>query len=310
MGKPNKQLSLFLEEEEPKETTIEGTEDKVEQPDPPKQKTAATMFQSFFLSGYVPMKQTEKKMDSIKDEMKSRLKDDSRKRIEYGHSNVIAKWRKMPIYETDYVGLNELLYDHGLLHIISIPTKGLDSEVKEELQPFLLPPELYVVPYTNNKKAKKAIEELEGNESFNVEDAAIEHMTGVFSQLYQQNKLLEDEYNILKAKMLKCPVLREEKKLTFDLGSIGLREKETGYDIDKIIEWFGIEYILEVGKPNMQELEYFIDNGMVNKDDVSSLRRLIDYRLDFLLMTKEAEEIQNQIFQDKLQRKIALSQQR
>jgi hypothetical protein len=296
-----KQLSLFFDENNSSKESEAQTETVKEE------KTAAMIFQSFFINGYVPMKQSEKKMDMIKEEMKKRLQGEPRKRIEFEKTDVIAKWRKLPIYETDYVGLNELLYHHGLLHIISIPTKGLDPEVKEELQPFLLPPEFSVTPNTNNKKAKEV---MKLKEVFNVEAGTTEQLTGTFSQLYRIHKRLEDEYKILKAKMVRCPVLLAQKKLPFDYGSITLSERYTGYDIDKIIEWFGVDYILEVGKPNMQELEYFIDTGLVRKEDVDSFRRLVDYRVDFLLMTKEAEEIQNQIFQDKLQRKVELIKQR
>lgn len=273
----------------------------------PKIITAAELFQPFFLSTYVPMKQTDKRMETIKTEMKNRLYDDSRKRIEFNKTDIVAKWRIVPKYETDYEGLNELLYDHGLIQLINIPTRGLSKELKEELEPFKLPSEYYVVPNVNNKKAK---EKLTDTEEFVVEQVDTDNILLLFNRYYNTNKEREAEYEKIKKKMARCPVLKDKKKLPFEYGSIGLREKHMGYDLDNIIEFFGIEYLIAHGRPDMQALEYFIDKGIINRKEVAKYRTEIDRRVDFVLMTKESEEKQNEIYQQKLQRRIKLSMER
>lgn len=291
-----KQLSLFDDVEEL--VPDENQEEKS------KIVTAADIFQPFFLSTYVPMKQTDKRMDIIKQEMKGRLQDDSRKRIEFNKTDIVAKWRVVPKYETDYEGLNELLYDHGLIQLISIPTRGLSNELKEELEPFKLPTEYYVVPNVNNKKAK---EKLKDPQEFQVEQLDTDNILLLFNRYYHTNKEREEDYEQVKKKMARCPVLKDRKKLSFEYGSIGLREKHMGYDINNIIEFFGIDYVLANGKPDMQSLEYFIDKGIISRKEVAKYRTEIDRRLDFVLMTKESEEIQNEIYQKKLERRIRLS---
>ncbi|WP_121616811.1 hypothetical protein [Virgibacillus halodenitrificans] len=287
-----KQLSFFDE--------LEGESLKKES----KILTAADMFQPYFLSTYVPMKQTDKRMETIKTEMKGRLEDDSRKRIEFNKTDIVAKWRVVPKYETDYVGLNELLYDHGLFQLISMPTRGLSEELKEDLEAFKLPIEYYVVPNVNNKKAKEKLKE---KEEFQIEQADSDSILLLFNRYYNINKEREEDYEQLKKKMARCSVLKNKKKLTFDYGSIGLREKNKGYDIDNIIEFFGIEYLLANGKPDMQAIEYFMDKNIIKRKEVAKFRTEIDRRLDFVLMTKESEEKQNEIYQKKLKRRIRLS---
>lgn len=285
--------------------------DELVQEETPKEElkiiTAADIFQPFFLSTYAPMKQTDKRIESIKTEMKIRLKEDSRKRIEFKKADMVAKWRVVPKYETDYAGLNELLYDHGLIQLINIPTRGLSEELKEELEPFKLPTERYVVPNVNNKKAKEILND---TEEFSVEQVETDNMLLLFNRYYSINKEREEDYEQVKKKMARCSVLKDKKKLTFEFGSIGLREKHMGYDLDNIIEFLGIEYLLAYGRPDMQTLEYFVDKGVINRKEVAKFRTEIDRRLDFVLMTKESEEKQNEIYQQKLQRRIQLSMER
>jgi hypothetical protein len=299
----NEQLSFFDEIDESVNETP-GNESPNEES---KILTAVELFQPFFLSTYVPMKQTEKRIEAIKEEMKNRLENDSRKRIEFKKYDVIAKWRVMPIYEVDYAGLNEMLYDHGLIQLISIPKKGLSKELKEELEPFKLPPEYYVVPNVNNKKAKKLIEDME---EFNVEKAETDNILLLFNRYYNINKEREEQYKKLKEEMARCRVLKKEKKLAFEYGTIGLRKKHMGYDTDNIIEFFGIDYLLAYGRPDMQALDFFIERGIIDKKEVAKFRKEIDRQLDFMLMTRESEEKQYEIYQQKLQQRIQRSMSR
>ena len=267
----------------------------------PKILTAAELFTPFFLETYIPMKHTKDRVDLIKNEMKERLREDDRKRIEYDKLGLIAKWRVVPKYETDYIGINELLYDHGLLQLISMPTKGLEEEVKEQIEPFKLPTEYYVVPTVTTKKAKAKM--AEAYEELLVEDMASDNLLGLFSRYHNVNKMYEDQYEAIKKQLITDPILLEKKKVTFEYGSIGLREKNVGYDIDTLIDFLGVDFLIQHGKPDMQALDYFIDIGVVDRKEVESFRKEIDRRLDFLLMTKESEAMQFEIYQKKLQRR-------
>lgn len=273
----------------------------------PKKKilTATEIFAPFFLETYIPMKHNKDRVELIKGEMKERLKEDERKRIEFNRFNLVAKWRVMSKYETDYAGLNELLFDHGLLKLISLPNKGLNEEAKAMVEPFKLPSDFYVVPTVTTKKAKGKIAEF--YEDFEVENIETDNLLALFSRFHTVSKEYEAKYDDVKKQMLNCQLLQKDKKATFEFGSIGLRENSPGYDIDALIDFLGIDFLLAYGKPDMQALDFFMDKGMVDRKEVESFRKEVDRRVDFLLMTKESEQKQFEIYQKKLERKIRLS---
>ena len=87
----------------------------------------------------------------------------------------------------------------------------------------------------------------------------------------------------------KLSVLKEEKKIMHEYGSVSLKEKKTGYDLESILEWLGEEFLIECAKPNHEKLEEYIVRGIIQQSDIQTFRRVVDIRLDFMIQTVDSE---------------------
>ncbi len=134
--------------------------------------TAADLFVEWFTMGYVPMKVAEKKKEQVKSKMQVLLRDSEIKRHPFENINVVAKWVRKSVYETDYEGLKEYLSDLGRYRFaceIDHKLVKADKDLKSILEPYIKYTPTNAVP-SLNKAGKELIQTKELDlEGFGVE---------------------------------------------------------------------------------------------------------------------------------------------
>lgn len=254
--------------------------------------------EKFIQDGHYPhLKQTEKKVHMLTSTMKQKLEKSEEKRHEFSKYGLVGRFIAKKIYDTDVVGLNEYLYDIGLLlQVVEIDNKKIKENFlyHDMIQEFRLPDTFYLKPSFN--KLGKSLTDLG---SFEVnQDWSLENIACSLAIMKPQIKTLNRQYEGLKKKILNTPEFQELAKLPKEerkpikhkYGSLSIVANQPKYDIGKIYECFGENFLIEYGSPNQKLLESFILNGTITKEEVYQFKTIKDIRLDFAVMTLEDEE--------------------
>lgn len=264
-------------------------------------KTAAELMNEYINSGaHEKLKQQESVVDRIKATFKERFKQSEDNRFEFPEHNLVCKFVNKKIYETDHAGLLEHLYDLGLFHhIVKINNKKVNSEpfLKLQFEPFKEESTYYVKP-----SFKRTVQ-------FNVSEFETAHLenndlANIFH--FHNNKLkhLTNAYNELKKELLKDQELLDKNKIAFEFGSISRIANAPTYDINGIVDEFGLSTLIEYGAPDNKLLDKFILKGTISPKEINQFRKVVDQRMDFIVIPLDVEQKQREI---SLERKITAS---
>lgn len=114
---------------------------------------AATLMEKFIEDGYYPeFKKTEATLKTLTNSIKTALESSESKRYVFDKSNLVGRFTAKKIYNVDYMGLNEYLFDVGLLlQVAEIDNKAIKSNelYYDMIQDFRLPETFYVKPNFN-----------------------------------------------------------------------------------------------------------------------------------------------------------------
>lgn len=256
---------------------------------------AGQLMEFFFETGaYKAMKAAEKRSDDFKKSIRSILDKGEDKRVEFKNQGVVAKYIRKPIYgDVDYVSLNKLLLDLGILEYLHSKNHLLSEHMtidakKAKGNPVL---DLFVLP-----KEKSIGISTNKNGRYQFEDTVIEGLdidAQMERYVYFKNILDEQlaSYEEIKKKILQCPILQKEGKIQHKYGSVYLKDNpRKKYDVLGIVEHFGMEMLIQFGKPSSDLLDDLIKKGMIKKEEIEQFKPVIDYRLDFVIMSLESEE--------------------
>lgn len=260
---------------------------------------AAELMERFMEDGKYPLLNQQKgKIEKLTNSVRNKLEESEVKRHEFSEFNMVGKFIAKKVYQTDYIALNEYLYDVGLLlQVAEIDNGAIGSNVLyfDMIQDFKLQDTFYIKP--NFNKVGKALNK--GDSPFDVSDEwQIQEIVKQISILKPQVKGLKAEYEQLKRKLMRLPEIEKMQSLPKELrtsiphkyGSLSLVANSAKYDIPAIYDYIGEWLLIEYGKPNSELLDRFILNGTISKKDIDQFRTLKDIRLDFTVMTLEDEK--------------------
>lgn len=243
---------------------------------------AAIIMQELFKSGkYFELKQLEHKLDSIKEEIKSRMEEDE-KRGEFPNG-VIAKYTSHNTYEVDTLGLKSLLKDLGIL----VKTAKIEKDTID-LYPELAKyakEQTYHIRFFPNKLGKT--EKL----GYNFKDTSDEALSLLWLETKKQLEEAQTQIENAKRQMLQCEVLDKEGKLQCDYGTVSKVKNKLSYDTEAICIEKGIDFIVQYGKVCLSELEEnYVTEGFISPNEIKSFKKLTNISLKFTITTKESEE--------------------
>lgn len=238
--------------------------------------------------------------------LKSLIRDEqdrlNNKRMMWREHGVIGEFVTNKLYEYDYLELNSLLYDLGILPVISqLDCKLLSAEELQMLKPFQKLGEKYI-RYTPNILGKIAgINQNTFSENINEMD-------------------LEDKVALWKKAFLEAEFLRkawESKRelaagasfnsVSFELGTISMLEQSVRYKPDKVFEQLNKETLLKCAVVDLQRIVEFTSRGFLKISELNKIRKITDIQRKYFLITLEKEQSKRLYWHSKLERLSKLS---
>lgn len=250
--------------------------------------------------GYRDLKAAEKKKESVIKGVRNHLKDSELRREEFSRYGLVAKFTQQRDYLWDYEGLNDYLADLGLLIPVAklLPGEKLKKMgIYNEMEKYELPVTTYTFKPYFNKLGKEA--NAVDKEEFKVYDSLhLDMLLNIFGAANRELNGCKEEYSEIKEMAMSCPVLKRNKKIDYQYGSMSLIPQKGGYNIIKIVEDRGIDFLISCSKPDMDKLNEFILKGTITQKEVYQFRKDVtqtDKELKFTLMEIESETKQLQM---------------
>ncbi|QOY37666.1 hypothetical protein AWH56_008830 [Anaerobacillus isosaccharinicus] len=253
---------------------------------------AGQLMEIFFQNGhYADMKAAEKKADSYKKHIRRIMDSGTRKRLELPHQNIVLKYMKKSVSTIDQIGLNEYLVDVGIFPLVA-EIDAKKAKGNELLDLYQLPRE-HTLGIAVNGNGKVDIDVP------NVEGLKLKPLVDRYVHFNKINKEVSESYEKLKKQMISCPQLAEVKKMKHKYGSVYLKELPPKYDNQAIVDDLGLDFLINMGKPNGELLDKFILQGTITKGDIDQFKTVVDYRMDFIIMDLDSENNMMEFLQSK-----------
>lgn len=248
---------------------------------------AAELMETFIETGsYKHLKELTAERDALKKNIYQNLIDHEAKRVEIGY-NLVAKFIPKKVYQYNYHGLNEYLYDLGLLQKVARLTSAnlnQDPDLLKIFETHSLTSEFYIKP-TLNKQGRDFVKIGESKElQISLNEAAEKKR-----QNMDQLKGAQSEYDLLKKQMKKCQRLQMEKKLSHKYGSVSLLQKTVIYDCNHIRNDQVLKHLIEMSTPDMVRVMHYVSRGFGSLSEIESFRKLIDIQLNLVILDLDDE---------------------
>jgi hypothetical protein len=248
---------------------------------------AGQLMEEFIEKGiYKHMKTLSNESDFINKNIYHHLIQSEVKRHEIGN-HLVAKFIPKKIFHYDYPGLNEYLFDRGLLQKLT-KLSSTDINRKQEIldifKPLSLNSNFYIKP-TFNKAGREFVK---GEEYLDLQlplKEASKRKRANFMRL----KTVKMEYETLKKKMGICQQLITEGKVNHKYGSVSRIQKPLIYQTSNVTDSFMIETLIKYGKPDMNKIMFYCSKGFFPKSEIESFRKLIDIKLSFVILDLDDE---------------------
>ena len=101
---------------------------------------------------------------------------------------------------------------------------------------------------------------------------------------------MTSQYEELKSAILQCPVMQSERRLEHAYGSLSLTKVKDSYQQRAILDVHGEEFMMRYGKINITAMQELAKRKFISLNDVHSFRKVTDMRLNFTVMSMEAEQ--------------------
>ncbi|MGG7622213.1 hypothetical protein [Bacillus coreaensis] len=195
------------------------------------------------------------------------------------------------MYHIEQEELNEFLHDRGLLiPCVYISNKGTPTELLDTLKPFISDKKIHITIHPNNN-GRILLPKGPINQDINND-----RLAQSFYELMKEKDEYQKIYDSSRKLMEQCTDLQQKKYVKHKYGSIKLTESINAYNINGIVENFGINDLMKYGRVKWDMVEYFMRKQIINKSAIMRFKKMVDIRLDFILTTKEDEENQWKYF--------------
>jgi hypothetical protein len=261
-----------------------------------KKQTVEKMFEAFIESyQYGEMKRVENQLKASKTFVKEQLRHQEEKRIAFDDLAMVARYTPKFIYEWDEEGLIEFLTDYlsvpllvseGVLSIEpkklkeEDPTLSLLEDFKKEGKSSLRP--------AFNKRGKLFVN---GRKEMIITSfQSVQRAVSNIKRRQQSLENLTSQYEELKSTILQCPVMQSERRIEHAYGSLSLTKAKDSYQQHAILDVHGEAFMIRYGKINKTAMQELAKRKFISLNDVHSFRKVTDVRLDFTVMSMEAEQ--------------------
>jgi hypothetical protein len=241
---------------------------------------------SFIKDGrYNTLKRTEQDIKKMKENIREYQEKLNIRRIEWFHAGVVGKFISVNKYSYDRVGLNEFLYDIGILPlIVSFDERQLPDNILEAIKVVQVP-ERNTIRYLPNNLAKSKMDI-----QINVENYCITDLVTLWKKSRNVSEVLSCEWERLKNKVLSTLNNDNLVKIEDEFGNFYIDKAKKEYEPNGLLQMLGAKGLIEFGKPDMSKLGRYTSCGIPCIKDINQFRTIIDVSLKYMLIESEKEE--------------------
>lgn len=231
-------------------------------------------------------KQLEHKIKVIKEQMKNLMGEED-KRIEFQAQDVVVKYMTNRKYETNISELQDLLIAYGLL----VPTANVSTDHKQTLA--------QIEEFKNKDTYHIRINVKVELEEHDFTKMNMEQLANEWFEASEEMKKCDSIITGAKKQMMRCEALIKNMKVAFEYGSITLVKNKVSYDIEKIYEKFGMDFVKKYTTPSFEKISKFVNQGFIEEKEVNQFKKVVDVSLKFVMMKLSDEEIVYGIMNEK-----------
>lgn len=260
-------------------------------------------FQLFVKDGsYADKTESKKNIEKAKELLRDQLYSSEQKRHEYKHLGWVAKFQAVENKVTDHPGLIAEILNYvrseALSQVVTLDTALMNEDGMTEYAAEFLYKPTYYLKSTLNKFGKSfnytLVEDYKGLGAENL----VRHLA------FHSN--IKNRLELVYKSLLTPFTTMKESKISLDVGSISKVPNKPVWDIDALIKDAGLgeEFIRKYGKVQLTKLDEWIQIGAIPKHVKLEYQQVIDIRLDFTVMTLQAEKIALEAYKRRLERQI------
>lgn len=249
---------------------------------PQKSLAAKIMEELFHSNTYQTSKEKEFELKEIASEFKRRQPDELKF---WDLGKIVAMRQFTNSFETNHQGLNELLFDLGILvQSTYFEERELPTQIKKKIEPFKLP----VVQFVKFNPKRGLVNKVK----VSYEKYDNEALVDLWLRVKKEQD--EAELDIEKAKelMMTCEELKENGRVETEFGSASLMNKKSTYDMNKVFSNLGHEFIINHSKVSMTQLNEFVVSGVITEKEINEYKQIIDFSSRYVVLSKDS--LQNQ----------------
>lgn len=260
----------------------------------------------FIIDGsYAKLKHEEEKLKLLKSLIRDEQDRLNNKRMLWREHGVIGEFVTNKLYAYDRLELNALLYDLGILPVISyINSKLLSDEEYQILKPFQILGEKYI-RYSPNKFGKM-IGSIQTAFLEKIYELSLSDKVALWKRIFLEVEHLRKAWERKRKFAAESSSLLSS-SVSFELGTISLLESPVRFKADNVFEILKKEELLKCAVVELQKIIEFTARGFLKKSDLNKLRKITDIQRKYMLITKQKETNKRLYWQLKLERLSKLS---
>lgn len=252
------------------------------------------------------LKQEEEKLRIIKKLIRGEQDSLDLKRIVWAEIGVVGEFQNSKVYEYNHDELNALLYNIGILPVITfIKSSDLTEEELGKLVHIPAHRKRYLrFTPSNLFKQSMTIPLFE----YNVEELDLLDKVAMWKESKTKYERLNTICQREKLRALVSLELKSSKKLTFECGTFSLLEGSKKYRTDMVLEYFDERTIIRCARVNLDRMDEIRTKGFLSKHELAGVRRVVDVQRRYILMTIQKEKMKKEYWCSKSKRLSLLSQ--
>lgn len=251
-------------------------------------------------------KQEEEKLKFLKNMIRTEQDELNLKRIVWKELGVVGEFDTYKQYSYSQIDLNILLYDLGILQLITyIKSDELSEDNREKVKNISIPWKNRI-KFSPSKDLKK--DTTTPLFDCNIEQASIIDKVAFWKEAYGKFEPLKKRWERERMRAQISAEWNYSKKITFEYGTLSIIATPVRYRSDKVFDMLGTETILRNAIADIDKIVEYTARGFLRKNELNKIRKVIDVRRRYLLMTIQKEKIKKEHWHSKLANLSKLSQ--
>ncbi|WP_152393291.1 hypothetical protein [Paenibacillus guangzhouensis] len=251
------------------------------------------------------LKQEEERLRILKSLIREEQESLDLKRIVWTELGVVGEFKIYKVYDYNHEELNELLYNVGLLPLVTFIKNNVLSEMELGALANIPSQRKRYLRFTPSNLFKKT--ENIPLFKFKVDEISLFDKVAMWKE---SNNRFVQLNNIWQSEKLRAVVsleLETSKRFTFEFGTFSLLESPLNYRTDNVLELFNEKTIFKCARINLDSLDEIRAKGFIKKQELNGIRRVVDVQKRYILMTIQKEKAMRDYFYSRIREWQGLS---